>query len=182
MKLPSSKSAPTSFVIPGCSFPLAIEVPATAIFSVHLPESIPYTDDSSEAGKDQKTDCRQEVLETATSLLYAPNADNEVCRLVLRDGTSRTVRAQELASGRLIEQVSVAIRQRAFRRHLRGESIGVCPADAAEAVADALGQLSTTLSIHNAQAYLEDLPQDIDVVSVEPLRARPARRRRYLNG
>jgi hypothetical protein len=49
-------------------------------------------------------------------------------------------------------------------------------------VASTLVRLATTLSVHNARAYLDDLPEDIDVVRVEPIRARPERRHRYRHG
>src|SRR5262249_22313933 len=132
-------------------------------------------------GSREAAEIRGDVIETAVSLLYAPNAENEVARLTLRDGTERTVRARELASGRLIEQICLAARDKAFRRHARAEGAGVSSADAADAVADALARLATTLSVHNARAHLEDLPTDVDVVRVEPIRARPARRHRYLH-
>jgi proteasome-associated ATPase len=156
---------------------------AREIFAVHLPESLPYArrgeSKAFEPGSPEAAELRSEVLEVATSLLYAPNAGNEIAKLTLRDGTGRTVHARELASGRLIEQISLAAREKAFRRHARAEGAGVTSADAADAVADALSRLATTLSVHNARAYLDDLPEDIDVVRVEPIRARPERRHRY---
>jgi ATP-dependent 26S proteasome regulatory subunit len=158
---------------------------AREIFAVHLPESLPYArrgECGAPASESREAaGIRQEVVETAVSLLHAPNAENEIARLTLRDGTQRTVRARELASGRLIEQICLAAREKAFRRHARGEGAGVSCADAADAVADALARLATTLSVHNARAHLDDLPQDIDVVRVEPIRARPERRHRYLH-
>ncbi len=156
---------------------------AREIFAVHLPESLPYArEGASEAaapGSGEAAELRGELLETAASLLYAPNAQNELSRLTLRDGTTRTVCARELASGRLIEQISLATRERAFRRHARGGGEGVTSADATDAVATALARLATTLSIHNARAHVDDLPEDVDVVRVEPIRARPERRHRY---
>jgi hypothetical protein len=47
------------------------------------------------------------------------------------------------------------------------------------AVAAAIARLGTTLSRHNVHAYLSDLPQDVDVVSVEPVVRRVARLERY---
>ncbi len=156
---------------------------AREIFAVHLPESLPWARcgerEAAAPGSTQAAELRVEVLETATSLLYAPNARNEIAKLTLRDGTSRTVRARELASGRLIEQIALSTREKAFRRHAREGGSGVTSADAADAIADALARLATTLSVHNARAHLEDLPEDVDVVRVESIRARPERRHRY---
>lgn len=155
---------------------------AREIFAVHLPASLPYRR-SGEAeaapGSETAAELRSELLDGAVSLLYAPNAENEIARITLRDGTSRAVRARELASGRLIEQICLAARERAFRRHARAEGAGLTTADAADAVSEALLRLSTTLTVHNARAHLDDLPDDLDVVRVEPIRARPERRHRY---
>ncbi len=53
--------------------------------------------------------------------------------------------------------------------------------DIDEAVCDAIERLATILTPRNANAYLSDLPQDIDVVAVAPI-ARPAKRvHRYYN-
>lgn len=156
---------------------------ARGIFAVHLPESLPYrrsgTAHAAVPGSREAAGLREEILESAASLLYAPNAGNEVARITLRDGVSRTVRAGELVSGRLIEQICLSVRERAFRRDARSEGAGLSAPDASDAVAEALARLSTTLSIHNARAHLEDLPDDVDVVRVEPLRALPDRRHRY---
>ena len=146
----------------------------------HEPSATENHESSATANR-QAAEVRDQVLDTAVSSLYAPNAGTEICQLGLRDGTNRTVYARELTSGRLIEQIALAVRQRAFRRHVRGEGAGVRAADASEAVDDALAQLSTTITVHNARAHLEDLPDDVDVVRVEPLRPRPERRHRYLH-
>lgn len=156
---------------------------AREIFEIHLPTSLPYSaghgEAATEPGSPESDQVRDELLETAVARLYAPNADNEICSLGLRDGTSRIVHARELMSGRLIEQLATAMREKAFRRHVRGDGQGLCVTDAIASVETSLVELSTTLSIHNARAYLDDLPQDIDVVRVEPIRPQPERRHRY---
>jgi hypothetical protein len=40
--------------------------------------------------------------------------------------------------------------------------------------------MRTILTIHNAHAYLADLPQDVDVVSVEPILRKVKQPHRYL--
>jgi hypothetical protein len=50
-----------------------------------------------------------------------------------------------------------------------------------QAVSDATQRLSTTLTRHNAHGYLDDLPQDMDVVRVETPRRQVTRPIRYLN-
>jgi len=142
---------------------------ARAIFAIHLPESIPVD----EAGT------RGEIIETAVSRLYSPNAENDLCTLRFRDGKTRTVVARELASGRLVAQICREACQAAFQRDVNGGGSGVRVADMAHAVADALERLASTLSRQNVHAYLSDLPQDVDVVSVEPVVRKVARPHRY---
>jgi proteasome-associated ATPase len=156
---------------------------AREIFAIHLPASLPFAAPEGDAGVEPGSAAsealRAEVVEVAVSLLYAPNADNALCTIQLRDGSTREVRARDLASGRLFEQIALGARERAFRRHLQGGAAGVRSSDAADAVEDALARLATTLGVHNARAHLADLPDDVDVVRVAPVARRPARSGRY---
>jgi len=142
---------------------------ARAIFDVHLAASIPFAG----AG------VREESIERAVSRLYGPNAQNEICTLRFRDGKTRTVAARELASGRMFAQICRASCQAAFLRDVRGGKAGVSVADVEEAVTDAMERLASTISRANVHAYLSDLPQDVDVVSVEPVVRKAARPHRY---
>lgn len=148
---------------------------ARAIFSIHLPADMPYHADgaSPEATRDR-------MIETAVSLLYSPNAHNELCRIRFRDGRERTVKARELASGRTFEQICRAARSTAFLREQASAEQGMQVGDIERAVEDALQRLSTVLTPRNAAAYLDDLPQDVDVVSVEPIARRVSRPGRYI--
>ena len=150
---------------------------AQAIFGIHLPETLPYSPNGTAAAS-----TRHEIIESAVSRLYSPNAtENEISVLRFRDGKRRVVTARELASGRLFEQICRAAKQAAFLRDVRGEEPGLRVSDINEAVADAIQRLGSTLNVRNARAYLHDLPQDVDVVSAEPVVHRPARSHRYLN-
>jgi len=142
---------------------------ARAILDVHLPPSVPLDPDTS----------RDELIETAVSRVFSPNADNALSTLRFRDGASRTVVARELASGRMLAQVCRAACQAAFAREVRGGPPGLRVADVEHAVGDALERLASTLSRHNLHAYLADLPQDVDVVSVQPVARKVARPHRY---
>ena len=62
-----------------------------------------------------------------------------------------------------------------------GDEPGLRPADMENAIADAMERLASTLTTRNAHVYLTDLPQDIDVVSVEPVARKVSRPHRYLN-
>ena len=149
---------------------------AQAILDIHLPPSVPYSPNGSVA---QET--RRGLIELAVSLLYDPNADNELCVLKFRDGRTRRVAARDLASGRMLEQICRAARQRAFSRDVRGGAQGLREEDMEFAVRQALDRATTTLTPRNAHAYLSDLPQDVDVVAVTPIARRSEVSRQYLN-
>jgi proteasome-associated ATPase len=149
---------------------------AREIFEIHLAESLPFSPNGTAARS-----TRSQIIDRAVSLFFDPNADNDLCIAKFSDGRERTITAGELMSGRLIEQVSRAARQRAFLRDVRGGVPGIRAEDMEEAVADAIERLSTTLSTRNIRSYLTDLPQDINIVSVEPIVRRTRRLHRYRN-
>lgn len=148
---------------------------ARAIFGIHFPAAIPYRPNGAAAD-----DTRRALIDAAVTRLYAPNADNQVCSLRFRDGKTRVISARELASGRLFEQIAEDARRRALLRVVHGGAAGVEVADVEDATAAALERLRGTLSVRNARAYLTDLPQDIDVVSVDPIVRRVPRPHHYL--
>ena len=149
---------------------------AEAILDIHLPAGVPVSPNGKAAGA-----TRAELIGAAAGRLYGPNAGNELCRLRFRDGRTRTVCACELASGRMLEQVCRDARFRAFQRYVRGGERGVCMEDMDCAVSAAIERLSSALSVRNARAYLADLPQDVDIVAVEPVVRKVSRPHHYLN-
>ena len=149
---------------------------ARDIFAIHLAESYPYSENGFSAGE-----TRREMIETAVSRFYSPNGENEICRLRFRDGTTRMIAARELLSGRMIAQVCKEACRRAFVREVGGGERGLRVDDMEHAVAKAIDRLASTLSIQNCHFYLADLPQDLDVVSVEVSRPRAVRTHQYLN-
>jgi len=148
---------------------------AKAIFNIHLSAGVPLNPNHSAASA-----TRQEVIDTAVSLLYAPNAGNELCTLRFRDNTTRTVAARELVSGRLIQQVCHQACQQAFMREVGGGQPGLTVQDMRDAVASAIRKLSTVLSPRNVHTYLTDLSNDTDVVDVRPIERKVDRPHRYL--
>ena len=115
------------------------------------------------------------------SRLYSPNADNALCRIRFRDGKERTIAARDLASGRLIENICRTARRLAFLREIRAGGAGVRVKDMEDSVSQTLERMRTILTVHNAHAYLTDLPQDVDVVSVEPIVRKVKHPHHYLN-
>ncbi len=147
---------------------------AREIFAIHLLPTLPYGPNGAVAER-----TRGDIIETAIGTLYSPNADNTVAELRFRDGSARPVAAREMLSGRTIEQICVHGRRNAFRRHAGGGTQGVRVEDMEAAVAQALDRLASTLSPANASALLSDLPQDLDVVAVKPVRCKVAAHRYY---
>ncbi len=145
---------------------------ARKIFEIYMQQDVPYRPNSNEAPR-----TRQLLIDAGVSRLYEPNADNMIASLQFRDGKRREIAARELASGRLIEQICAAARAAAFERQCRGGETGVTVEDMRSAAADAIGRLRKTLTTRNVQNFIADLPQDMDVVSVESIQPRvdPAR-------
>ena len=137
---------------------------ARAIFQIHLPASVPFYPNGELAKS-----TREELIDLAVSKFYSPNAGNELCTLRFRDNKQRIIVARELASGRLFENVCRTARRAAFLREVRGGAAGVQWCDMQDATSQTIERMRTILTIHNAHAYLADLPQDVDVVSVEPV-------------
>ena len=140
---------------------------AREIFSIHMPEDVPYRPNSSEAPA-----TRQSLIDAGVARLYEPNTDNMIASLQFRDGKRREVAARELVSGRLIEQICAAARAAAFERQCRGGESGVSAQDMRLAAAEAIERLRKTLTTRNVRSFLSDLPQDLDVVSVESMQPR----------
>jgi proteasome-associated ATPase len=159
-----------------------IEVPrpniraAEEIFEVHLSDDLPFSPNGSAA-----FDTRAEIINVALARLYNPNGDNALCVIKFRDGSQRTVTAGELMSGRLIQQICRSACQRAFLRDVTNGEPGIQVSDIEEAVADAIDRLSTNLTRHNVRSYLSNLPQDMDIIGVEPVVRRVRRTHRFLN-
>ena len=76
---------------------------ALEILTKHLPPTVPYARNGH--GDDFLT-TREEILQTAVSRIYAPNADNELATLQFRDGKRRPVRASDLISGAMIANIA----------------------------------------------------------------------------
>jgi ATP-dependent 26S proteasome regulatory subunit len=148
---------------------------ARDIFNVHFPDSLPLSPNGAERASAHET-----MVELVVSRLYDPNGDNQIAVLKFRDGKTRTVFASELVSGRLLEQIAVAARESGFQRHAVGGDSGIVLGDVQKAVFECIERLAATLSVGNVHSMLTDLPKDIDVLDVEPVR-RKVHGDHYLN-
>lgn len=158
-----------------------IEVPrpdleaAREMFGVHLAQDLPYCTRDGDAAE-----TRERMIDAAVTALYAPNADTKIATVHFRDSTTRSVQAQEMMSGRLVEQICHQMREAGFRRAMLGEDGALGVQDARECVCAALEKLRSTLTSHNIRSWVEGLPGDIDIVRVAVERPSVARPYRYL--
>lgn len=143
-------------------FPQPKSKAARAILARHLPADIPYA-----ANGEGQAAAREALIDLAVAQLFAQNTDTELARLVLRDGKHRLVRASDLLSGAHLEALAQSALERACLRETEGGPGGISAADVDAAVSQFLLAAARALTPRNARNYLHDLPQDVDVVSVE---------------
>jgi SpoVK/Ycf46/Vps4 family AAA+-type ATPase len=163
---------------------MAVQIPirrpglraAREILAVHLPAALPYHPNGVSAAS-----TRSEIIDTAVSKLYAPNAGNELCTLKFADGKTRVVAAHELVSGRLLKQICLSAKQTAFHRDAARGRRGIEVTDMETAVGEALQQLATSLTPSNVHHHLDDLAADQAVIAVVPHVSRVPNRQRYLS-
>ncbi len=150
-----------------CAIDIEVKRPdlrgAREIFNVHLPEQLLFHSNGMPPAETRET-----MVDLAVTRLYAPNGENQICQIQFRNGSRRTVTARELVSGRMIGQICEVACDRAFERHVAGSSEGLELADMAYAIDEALARMSSTITLHSARSYLDSLPQDMDIVRVEP--------------
>ena len=129
------------------------------IAEVHLAPKLPY----------RKSGTRERCIDTLVNRLTSPNADNQIATLQMRDGKTRAVCAADLLSGRAVKQIVESASEAAFRREAEGGVRGIDVRDVELAVERAVMRWRDTLCVANVRGYLNDLPDDVDVVSVDPV-------------
>jgi proteasome-associated ATPase len=167
---------------PGRLGDLVIHVPAPdrkaarAILSKHLGPGIPYSTNGH--GADQQA-ARQELIEAAISRIYAANADTDLAVLLFRDGKRRPVRARDITTGAVLAKIALAAVERACVREAETGRSGVDQDDLAWAMDEEFASVAKLLTPANCRSHLADLP-DTDVVGVQPVERKAARRQLYL--
>ena len=155
---------------------LILEIPppnrkgAHAVLNCYLPEDIPYA--SSHSGQ---ASAREELLQLAVGQLFAENGDTELAHLTLRDGKRRLIRAADLLNGASLQSIALSALERAVLRDDEGGPAGVSAADISAAISDYLVAAAKPLTPRNARNYIQDLPQDVDVTSVDLVERRVKR-------
>jgi proteasome-associated ATPase len=150
---------------------------ARAVLGRHLRPDIPYACNGH--GADLAA-TREEIIDTAISHLFAPNAEQLLAEMMLRDGTRRRVCASDLVSGAVLAKVALAAVENACVRESRGGEAGVRVDDVITALDSEMASAARVLTPANCRAYLPDLPQDLDVVSVQMVERQVAHPDRYI--
>ena len=166
---------------PGRLGDLVLEVPrpnmqaARAIFARHLAGEFLYSPGQS------NEDARRQIIASAVSRIYSPNGEVGLATIKLRDGKQRLIGAKDLISGANIAKIARDAGAAAYKRHRATGEAGIKLEDVLSAMADEFESMARTLSKSNCRSYVTDLPQDVDVISVEPIRRKVLRPHTYLH-
>ena len=165
---------------PGRLGDLVLDVPrpkmkaAGDIFAKHLRQDIPY-------GSNGHSTSRDEIISAALSWIYSPNGEGELASLQFRDGVRHSVRAADLVSGAIIANTVNSAIERACIREVETNESGLRVDDVLTAVADEFEAMVRVLTPANCRYHLTELPQDKDVVRVDPVVRKVKHPHRYLN-
>jgi proteasome-associated ATPase len=149
---------------------------ARAILSKYLREDMPYAN-----GGGSDAEAREEILESTVARLYSPNGEGAVASITFRDGTARVVRLKEMLSGAVLAKFGRGAARRACLREIETGEHGIQLGDVFRAVDDEIEVVARLLTPRNCSRYLDDLPQDLDVVRVEPVRRKPKHPHRFVH-
>lgn len=149
---------------------------ARQVFEKHLPSGIPFA----AAGYSSDT-ARQELIDTAVSMIFSANGESELAHIMFRDGKRRVVRASDMISGAEIASIAQSAVEAACDREIQGGESGVRVSDLVGAVSGFFASAARVLTPANCRSYLDDLPQDVDVVRVDPVERKVSRPYRYVN-
>lgn len=162
---------------PGRLGDLVLEIPrpnrraAHEIFSKYLTASLPYAEGSG----------REDLIDAAVSRMYAPNAEGEIAVATLRNGKRFAIRPRDVASGAVISKIAQAAIERACVREVETGDAGLRSEDVLEAIADEMASAAAALTPANCRHHLEGVPQDVDVVRIEPAERKLRRPLRYMD-
>ncbi len=152
---------------------------ARSIFHKYFPSDLPYAVNGT--GPEET---RLDLIETAMARLFAPNGSEDLAVLGFRDGRRMPVTPRQLISGAMIESVANDARRQACMREVRElpGPRGIHRRDLEQALTARLEQSVRMLTPQNCRNFLNDLPEDTDVVSVDRPKRRQVASYRYLVG
>jgi proteasome-associated ATPase len=150
------------------------------ILAKHLGADIPYASADAVEARDQAA-LRQRIIESAVSRIYSPNSESELATITFRDGKRRSVKASDLINGAGIAKIALSATESACMREVDGGLPGIQLTDVLTAISEEFESAAHTLTPANCHQYLNDMPQDVDVVRVELVRRKIPRPHLYLN-
>ena len=141
----------------------------------HLPAGIPCAVPGL-AGEE----AREALVGAVLSRVYAPNALGEVARITFRDASVRAIHPRDLVSGASLANIVRTAVQAAALRDAAGGGEGIRCEDLLSATDQEVERTISLLTASNLRAYLQDIPEDLDVISVSPVRTKAHNTHRYL--
>ncbi len=148
---------------------------ARGILSKYLRDNMPYT-----CIRSKKARAREQIIESTLSRLYSANGESDVAVIRFRDGSQRVVKAGDLLSGASLANLVREATMSACLREIETGASGIHLQDMLSAVSKELESISHMLTPLNCRHHLSDLPQDMDVVSIEPVKRASSRALHYL--
>jgi proteasome-associated ATPase len=151
-------------------------VGSRAILSKYFRDDLPYAVD----GAPSPEAARDDVIEAALGRVFSPNGDGDVATVTFRDGAKRTIHLHQLISGAILAKLANDAAHSACVREIETGERGIRLEDVYSAIDEAIDNAANLLTPVNCSRFVTDLPQDVDVVSVEPVNRKPAQVHHYL--
>jgi proteasome-associated ATPase len=163
---------------------------ARAILEKYLRADMPYAVEPGRGGDNgggpgatgngSNSAARDTLIDATLSRLFSPNGDGDVATLTFRDGARRVVRFSELLSGATLAKIAHRAARRACLREIETGAEGIALDDVLAAIGDEVDATARLLTPANCWRFIDNLPQDVDVVRVEPVERKPANVYQYV--
>jgi proteasome-associated ATPase len=173
----------SALVRPGRLGDLEIRVPrpgveeAREILRKYLRSDMPYAANGNGGDPDLE---RAAIVDATVSRIFAQNGESDVATVVFRDGKQRTVQMKDIVSGAVIKKLARDASEAACVREGSTGEPGIRLEDMLTTLAAEMEMAALSLTPANCRSQLENLPQDVDIVRVDPVRRRVAGPHRYI--
>jgi SpoVK/Ycf46/Vps4 family AAA+-type ATPase len=148
---------------------------AASIFSKYLHDDIPL---DGAAGRNGERP-HMALIDSVLAKMYSANGEGTLATLTFRDGSRKPLRAADLVSGAVISKIVNDAAERACLREIETEQRGLRLGDLLSAVDNEFERVLRFLTPRNIGAHIE-LPQDMDVVRIDPVERKVRRPHLYL--
>ena len=117
-----------------------------------------------------RSDSQSRTVESLLAMLYSPNGDNHIATLQFSDGTKRPITARDgVLTGSEVAKICQHAKVLAALRSIKTGEKGIRREDLLSGMERFYEDTSAKLKPHNVRDYV-DLPDDVQVVKVEPAR------------